>query len=81
MKGIKKYRTFEEARIDLYNDMIKEGFKSEFISEYFRKMKKTLEERGLVKERLYAPGLYFFESFEEAERDLNYRLREKFDNS
>lgn len=75
MSRIRRYRTFEEARLDLYKEMWKKGFVKEEISEYLEKMKNSLEEKKIIKHPIYPPGIYPFRSFEEAERDLKRRIK------
>jgi hypothetical protein len=81
MKGIKKYHTFLEARLDLYKDMWERGFDLARISHFLKKLKKSLVARGIIQSPLYPPGIYPFKTFKEAEEDLNKREELNNDNS
>ncbi len=75
MSSIRKYKTLDDARIDLYREMWERGCVKESLSEYFKKMKDSLEEKKIIKAQIYPPGVYPFNSFEDAEKDLIKRIK------
>lgn len=75
MSRIKKYKTLNDARIDLYREMWEAGFVKEHLSEYLKNLKDSLEGKNIIKKRIYPPGVYPFYSFEQAEKDLVKRIK------
>lgn len=74
MRGIKKFRTFQEARIDLYREMWERGFDQDRLSRFLKETKNFLDQKGINRGQLYPPGVYPFKTFAEAEKDLQKRI-------
>jgi len=69
MGGIKKFRSFDEARETHLREFIVRGFDPERMERFFQEYAGTYRNP-------YSPGLYRFKSFEEARRfDYAQRIR------
>ncbi len=77
MRGIKKFRTFQEARIDLYREIRERGFDKERHSRFLKETENFLEQKGMNRGQLYPPGIYPFKTFAEAEEDLQKRILDR----
>ncbi len=76
-RGIRKYRTFLEARLDMYREMWKRGFQEKRVARFLKEFADSLRKYNHPASKiLYKPGLYFFESFEQSQRDLEMRIKE-----
>lgn len=75
MSRIKRYKSPNDARIDLYREMWEAGFVKEHLSQYLKNLKDSLEGKNIIKNRIYPHGVYPFHSFEEAEKDLLKRIK------
>ncbi|OPX17815.1 hypothetical protein BXT86_04490 [candidate division WOR-3 bacterium 4484_100] len=80
MKGVKKYKTFLEARLDMYREMWERGFQKERVAKFLRDFEASIKRFNLPASKvLYPPGIYLFKSFENARNDLKKRIK-KNDN-
>ncbi len=81
MRGIRKYKTFLEARLDMYKEMWERGFQEKRVSKLLKDFDKSLKEFNLPASRsLYQPGIYLFESLDDAQKDVEARIK-KNDNT
>jgi len=77
MRGIKKFRSFQEARIDLYREMWERGFNQNHLSRFLKETENFLDRKGINRGQLYPPGIYPFKTFAEAEEDLQKRILDR----
>ncbi|MCX5860457.1 MAG: hypothetical protein NT056_11335 [Proteobacteria bacterium] len=77
MRGIKKFRTFQEARIDLYREMWERGFDKDRLSRLLEETKNFLDQKGINQGQLYPPGIYPFRTLALAEEDLHKRIEKR----
>ncbi|MBI4648669.1 MAG: hypothetical protein HY738_19315 [Bacteroidia bacterium] len=79
---IRKYHSFLEARLDLYREMWERGFDEKRISKLFNELKASYKRNNLLK-FLYNPGIYFFKTIEESQKDMEKRifLKKDYDNT
>lgn len=74
MKGIRKYRTFLEARLDMYREMWERGFDVQRMLQFFKDYEKFVKSHNLPQTKpLYPPGIYFFKTLKEAQEDEKIR--------
>ncbi|MEW6102600.1 MAG: hypothetical protein AB1630_02080 [bacterium] len=77
---IKKYKDFLTARLDLYKEMYERGFQKERLSKMLKDFEASLKRHNLLASKVFYPyGVYPFLSFEEAQKDLEERVK-KYDN-
>lgn len=80
MKGIRKYKTFLDARLDMYGEMWERGFQEKRVAKFLRDFEASIKKFNLpVSRLLYRPGIYSFRSFADAQKDLEERVK-KNDN-
>lgn len=67
--------------MDMYREMWERGFQEERISKLLREFEASVKRFNLpIGKPLYPPGIYLFKSFEEAQKDVEERIRRN-DNS
>ncbi|MDI6740407.1 MAG: hypothetical protein QME74_08605 [Candidatus Edwardsbacteria bacterium] len=75
MRGLRKYRTPLEARLDMYREMWERGFDAERVNRFFIEFEEAAVKYNLPAGRsVYQPGLYFFRSFDDARADAEKRM-------
>lgn len=75
---IRKYKSFLEARIDLYREMWERGFDEKRVSQLLKGIKEFVKRNNLPQATpLYNPGVYFFETIGEAQEDQEKRLKQR----
>ena len=75
-KGIIRYKTFAEARMDMYREMWEMGFDEDRMKRALKEFEDSIKRFNLPSSKLYyPPGIYPFKTFEDAQRDVEERMK------